>query len=85
VGTIIFSDPKDDGHARADAYPEGPMRPGDGVQRGSVLDLTIHPGDPQTPGAGSVSGEKLLPIDQVQTITKIPVLPISYKDATPFL
>jgi N-acetylated-alpha-linked acidic dipeptidase len=49
VGTIIFSDPKDDGHARADAYPEGPMRPGDGVQRGSVLDLTIHPGDPQTP------------------------------------
>ena len=85
VGILIYSDPKDDGYARGDVYPKGPMRPADGVQRGSVLDLPIHPGDPQTPGVGAVAGTKLLPIDEVKTITKIPVLPISYEDAQPFL
>jgi N-acetylated-alpha-linked acidic dipeptidase len=61
------------------------MRPPEGAQRGSVMDMPIHPGDPQTPGVGAVEGVKLIPLDQVQTITKIPVLPISYADATPFL
>jgi N-acetylated-alpha-linked acidic dipeptidase len=85
VGCIIYSDPKDDGYARGDTYPEGPMRPPDGVQRGSVMDMPIYPGDPQTPGVGAKPGVKLIPLDQVQTITKIPVLPISYADAKPFL
>ncbi len=85
VGCIIYSDPKDDGYARGDTYPDGPMRPPDGVQRGSVMDMPIYPGDPQTPGVGAVPGVKLIPLDQVQTITKIPVLPISYADAKPFL
>src|SRR5215469_17023436 len=85
VGCIIYSDPKDDGYARGLPYPEGPMRPADGVQRGSVMDMPVYPGDPQTPGVGSVEGVKLIPLDQVQTITKVPVLPISYADATPFL
>ncbi|MGH9597874.1 MAG: transferrin receptor-like dimerization domain-containing protein, partial [Edaphobacter sp.] len=61
------------------------MRPAEGVQRGSVMDMPVYPGDPQTPGIGAVPGAKLIPLDQVQTITKIPVLPISYADATPFL
>ncbi len=85
VGCIIYSDPKDDGYTRGDPYPEGPMRPPEGVQRGSVMDMPIYPGDPQTPGVGAKPGVKLIPLDQVQTITKIPVLPISYEDATPFL
>ena len=85
VGCIIYSDPREDGYYQGDNYPEGPMRPPDGVQRGSVMDMPIYPGDPQTPGVGAVEGVKLIPIDQVQTITKIPVLPISYADATPFL
>jgi len=85
VGTIIYSDPKDDGYNRGEAYPNGPARPADGVQRGSVADMPVYPGDPQTPGIGAVPGAKLIPIDQVQTITKIPVLPISYEDAKPFL
>jgi N-acetylated-alpha-linked acidic dipeptidase len=55
------------------------------VQRGSVMDMPVYPGDPQTPGIGAVPGAKLIPIDQVQTITRIPVLPISYADATPLL
>lgn len=85
VGCIIYSDPKDDGYARGASYPEGPMRPADGVQRGSVMDMPVYPGDPQTPGVGALPGVRLIPLDQVQTITKIPVLPISYADARPFL
>jgi N-acetylated-alpha-linked acidic dipeptidase len=85
VGCIIYSDPKDDGYARGDSYPDGPMRPADGAQRGSVMDMPVYPGDPQTPGVGAKPGVKLIPLDQVQTITKIPVLPISYGDAEPFL
>src|ERR1700727_274837 len=85
VGCIIYSDPREDGYAQGETYPEGPMRPPDGAQRGSVMDMPVYPGDPQTPGVGAVAGAKLIPLDQVQTITKIPVLPISYADATPFL
>jgi len=85
VGCLIYSDPQQDGFFQGDSFPDGPTRPADGVQRGSVMDMPIYPGDPQTPGVGSVEGVKLLALDQVQTITKIPVLPISYADATPFL
>ncbi len=85
VGCIIYSDPREDGYFQGDTYPQGPTRPPEGAQRGSVMDMPIYPGDPQTPGVGAVPGVKLIPLDQVQTITKIPVLPISYADATPFL
>jgi N-acetylated-alpha-linked acidic dipeptidase len=85
VGCIIYSDPAEDGYTQGDVFPVGPMRPPDGAQRGSVMDMPVYPGDPQTPGIGAVEGAKLIPLDQVQTITKIPVLPISYADATPFL
>jgi N-acetylated-alpha-linked acidic dipeptidase len=85
VGCIIYSDPRDDGFYRGDPYPDGPMRPAEGAQRGSVMDMPIYPGDPQTPGVGAVPGVKLIPLDQVKTITKIPVLPISWSDAQPFL
>ena len=85
VGCLIYSDPRDDGYFNGDTYPEGPTRPPDGVQRGSVMDMPVYPGDPQTPGVGAVPGVKLIPLDEVKTITKIPVLPISYADATPFL
>lgn len=85
VGCLIYSDPHEDGYTRGETYPEGPMRPPEGAQRGSVMDMPVYPGDPQTPGVGAVPGAKLIPLDQVQTITKIPVMPISYQDATPFL
>ncbi len=85
VGCLIFSDPANDGYSVDDVYPKGAMRPPEGVQRGSVMDMPVYPGDPQTPGYGSVAGAKLLPFDQIETITKIPVMPISYADAQPFL
>src|SRR5207245_2380242 len=74
-----------DGYPHGDTYPQGPWRPRDGVQRGSVMDMPVYPGDPLTPGVGATKDAKRLPIDQAQTITKIPVLPISYGDAQPLL
>ncbi|MEY2836263.1 MAG: hypothetical protein RLZZ557_1925 [Bacteroidota bacterium] len=85
IGCIIYSDPKDDGYVAGDVYPDGPFRPGQGVQRGSVMDMPVYPGDPGTPGYGSVKGAKRLDRSEIKTIMKIPVLPISYEDALPLL
>src|SRR5215831_2000804 len=85
VGCIIFSDPRDDGYAVEDAYPKGPARPANGVQRGSVMDMTQYPGDPLTPGIGATADAKRLAISDSPVILKIPVLPISYADAQHFM
>lgn len=85
VACLVYSDPHDDGYAVGDVFPEGPSRNRDGAQRGSVMDMPVHPGDPLTPGVGATADAKRLPLDQAQTITKIPVLPISYGDAEPLL
>ena len=85
IGCLMFSDPRDDGYFKGDAYPLGGWRPADGVQRGSVADLTLYSGDPLTPGVGATADAKRLPIAEASTITKIPVLPISYADAQPLL
>ncbi|AIF48769.1 transferrin receptor-like dimerization domain-containing protein [Dyella japonica] len=85
VGCLIYSDPRDDGYAEGDTYPQGGWRPEDGVQRGSVADMQQYPGDPLTPGVGSTPGAKRLALKDAKTILKIPVLPISYADATPLL
>jgi N-acetylated-alpha-linked acidic dipeptidase len=84
IGCLIYSDPKGDGFFEGDDYPNGGWRPRDGVQRGSVMD-TDYPGDPLTPGIGAVPDAKRLDIKDAKTITKIPVLPISYGDAQPLL
>ena len=85
VGCLIYSDPHEDGYFHGNVFPNGPMRPSFGAQRGSVMDMPIYPGDPQTPGIGAVPGAKQIPLSDVTTITKIPVLPISYDDAEPLL
>jgi N-acetylated-alpha-linked acidic dipeptidase len=85
LGCIIYSDPKEDGFVQGDVYPDGPARPSFGAQRGSVMDMPVYPGDPLTPGVGATAGAKRLALDQAQTITKVPVLPISYADAEPLL
>ena len=85
VGCIIYSDPRDDGYWQGDAYPNGVMRNPTSGQRGSVNEMERYPGDPSTPSYGSVPGAKHLALAQIPTITKIPVLPISYTDAAPLL
>ncbi|MGH9406606.1 MAG: M28 family metallopeptidase [Terriglobia bacterium] len=85
VGCLIYSDPRDDGYWRGQVFPAGPWRPREGVQRGSVMDMIIYPGDPLTPGIGATKNAKRLPLKDVKTLTKIPVMPISYGDAKPLL
>jgi N-acetylated-alpha-linked acidic dipeptidase len=85
VGCIVYSDPHDDGYAVDSVYPDGPARPPQGIQRGSVQDMTLYPGDPLTPGVGATKDAKRLPISEAKTILKIPAIPISYGDAQVFL
>jgi N-acetylated-alpha-linked acidic dipeptidase len=85
VGCIIYSDPADDGYGVEKPYPDGPARPPRGIQRGSVADMPIYPGDPLTPGVGATHDAHRLSRAEAKTILKIPVLPISYADAQHFL
>ena len=81
VALLIYSDPQDDGYVRGDVYPEGPMRPAQGIQRGSVYNGA---GDPSTPGYPSVAGAKRIARDSMD-VPHIPVVPISYANATKLL
>jgi len=85
VACLIYSDPRDDGYYQSDVYPKGPMRPAQSVQRGSVMDMPVYPGDPLSPGWASEPGAKRLSRDEAKTLMKIPVMPISYGDAQPLL
>ena len=55
LATILYSDPRDDGYFRGDVYPDGPFRMAQGVQRGSVTDMPLYPGDPLTPFVGATA------------------------------
>jgi len=85
IGCLIYSDPEDDGYYQGDVYPKGAFKNEYGIQRGSVMDMPMAPGDPLTPGYGSTDDAKRIPISEAKTLTKIPVLPISYHDAKPLL
>ena len=85
IGCLIYSDPRDDGYFQGDVYPKGPWRPKNGVQRGSVLDMPVAPGDPLTVGTGATKDARRIDRKDAATIMKIPVLPISYEDAQPLL
>jgi len=85
VGCIIYSDPEGDGFYQGETFPEGGYRPKDGVQRGSIADDPIYPGDALTPGVAAKKDAKRLKIEDSPVITKIPTLPISYGDAQPLL
>ena len=85
IGCILYSDPRDDGYFQGDVYPEGAFKNDQGVQRGSVQDMPLFPGDPLTPNIGATDDAIRLEIEDAPTLTKIPVLPISYSDARPIL
>ena len=81
VALLIYSDPADDGYVRGDVYPEGPMRPPRGVQRGSVYNGA---GDPSTPGWPSTPGARRLDV-AAMTVPRIPVVPVGYATAQELL
>jgi N-acetylated-alpha-linked acidic dipeptidase len=84
-GVIIYSDPEDDGFVKGAVYPDGPWRPADSIQRGSIQFLWDYPGDPLTPGSPSIPGTKRLAPDQATNLAKIPSTPISWGEAQPLL
>lgn len=85
IGCLIYSDPRNDGFYQGDVYPKGAYRNENGVQRGSVMDMPLYPGDPLTKGVGATKDAKRVDRRSAETLTKIPVLPISYSDALPLL
>ena len=85
IGCIIFNDPGDDGYAQGAAYPNGAFKHDSAVQRGSVVDLPMRPGDPLTPERGATKRAKRLKREDAETIMTIPVLPISSIDAEPLM
>ena len=85
LATILYSDPRDDGYFRGDVYPDGPFRMAQGVQRGSVTDMPLYPGDPLTPFVGATADADRMTVEESPVIMKIPVLPLSYSDALPLL
>jgi len=85
AGCLIYSDPQDDGYVQGDVYPKGPFRPAQGAQRGSVMDMPVYPGDPLTPFKPATDPNRAPDPKQASTVTKIPVMPISYGDAEPLL
>jgi N-acetylated-alpha-linked acidic dipeptidase len=85
IGCLIYSDPQDDGYGAGDVYPTGPFKNKYGVQRGSIMDMVIYPGDPSTPNYASVEGAPRVDHNNAENLLKIPVLPISYSDAAPLL
>jgi len=85
IGTLIYSDPLDDGYGQGETYPQGPFKHESAVQRGSVMDMPTYPGDVLTPGIGATPDAVRLDRADAPTITDIPVLPISHKDAMPLL
>jgi N-acetylated-alpha-linked acidic dipeptidase len=86
IGCLIYSDPREDGYFQGDIYPTGGYRSERAAQRGSVADMPVHPGDPLTPGvAATADAQRPANVREAATLTKIPVLPISYGDAAPLL
>lgn len=85
IGCLIYSDPKEDGYYQGEVYPKGSYRGEHGVQRGSVADMPLFPGDPLTPGVGATKDARRLALTDAPTLMRIPVLPISYADALPLL
>ncbi len=85
IGTLIFTDPSDDGYTTDTPYPEGDAKSEHMVQRGSIMDMPLYPGDPLTPGVGATKNAKRMKREDSRTIMKIPTLPISWGDAKPIL
>src|SRR4051812_17376982 len=85
VGVLIYSDPEDDGFVRGPVSPDGPWRPADSIQRGSIQYLWDYPGAPLPPGTPSIPGSRRLDPEQATNLARIPSNPISYGDAAPLL
>ncbi|KAI4852160.1 glutamate carboxypeptidase 2 [Aureobasidium sp. EXF-8845] len=82
AGCLIYSDPKEDGFVKGPVMPDGPWRPRDSVQRGSVALSSLVIGDPLTPGEPSHEDTKHQDINgNITGLPQIPSLPLAWRDA----
>ncbi|KAK4495907.1 hypothetical protein PRZ48_013175 [Zasmidium cellare] len=81
VGALIYSDPSDDGSVKGAVWPDGPWRPDDSLQRGGVSMMSFLVGDPLTPGYASTLDATRISKDDNVGLTKIPSLPLAWRDA----
>ncbi len=80
VAAILYADPLEDGFVQGPVYPQGNWRPPGSIMRRSLL-ATPYEGDPLSPGWAAVPGAKRLDPRSIDGLPRIPVLPISYRDA----
>ncbi|KAG8683884.1 hypothetical protein FRC11_012937, partial [Ceratobasidium sp. 423] len=82
IGCLTYKDPEMDGAVIVrngyKQWPEGPARNPDSVTRGHVMDISIHSGDPTTPGYPSYRDA---PRVEPNSFPSIPSLPISWNNA----
>lgn len=83
-GVVLYSDPADDGYVKGTTYPAGPWRAPQGIQRGSIQELTKYAGDPLTPGYAATKNAHRIPPSKAN-LGKIPSDPIGYGSARPML
>src|SRR2546422_1025531 len=84
AGAILYADPQEDGFIQGPVYPHGAWRPPGSIMRRTLAD-TPYEGDPLSPGWAAVPGARRLDPQKVAGLPKIPVLPISYRDAAVIL
>ncbi|MQA88318.1 MAG: M28 family peptidase [Streptosporangiales bacterium] len=80
-GVIIYSDPEDDGYVQGKVYPDGPWRPANSIQRGSIQYIFNYPGDPLTPGGPATPGTPRIDPSEADNLPRVPTTPISYGQA----
>ena len=82
AGLIMYNDPREDGFWLGRPYPRGPMRPPHSVERGGIRDDQHYAGDLLSPGWASKAGSRRLTRDEAKGLVTIPVMSISYADAS---
>ena len=85
LALLVYSDPIDDGWFQGPVYPAGPYGPDSHVQRGADVYDYIVPGDPLTPGWPSRPGLKRIPQADSLILPKMPMMPLSARDAAEIL
>ncbi len=80
VAAVLYADPLEDGFVQGPVYPKGNWRPPGSIMRRTLVD-TPYEGDPLSPGWAAKPGAKRLDPETVEGMPRIPVLPISYRDA----
>lgn len=79
VGTIIYSDPEQDGSGRGPTYPAGGWRPSSSVQRGSAQFNSLCAGDPSRAASDRLV-EEICGFSKEELVPAIPVMPISVRE-----